>query len=85
MIRDRGPSLPYNLLMEAANIMASEAELLSTLIAKIYDAVLVPSQWRDALEKIAGFVRGSASNLFAEESVGRTVEVFHSWGVEPRS
>ena len=63
--------------------MLSEAESISLLIGRIYDAALDPSLWTDVLQKIAGFVGGSASNLFAEDSVSRTSTLFHIWGVEP--
>ena len=63
--------------------MLSEAETISLLIGRIYDAALDPSLWTDVLQKIAGFVGGSASNLFAEDSASRTSTLFHIWGVEP--
>jgi DNA-binding NarL/FixJ family response regulator len=62
--------------------MVSDVETLSTVIGRIYDAALDPSQWPDVLEKIGGFVQGSASNIFAEDSVSRASMLFHIWGVE---
>lgn len=61
---------------------ATDMELLSMVIGRVYDAALDPSQWPDVLETIGGFVQGSAGNLFAEDSVSRTSELFHVWGVE---
>src|SRR5271169_2854913 len=64
--------------------MPSKRESLSVLIGRIYDAAIDSSLWSDVLAEIAGFVGGSASNLFAEDSVSRTSTLFHIWGVEPR-
>lgn len=60
-----------------------EAEAFSSLVNDIYDAALDRARWPGVLEKIAGFVGGSATNLFLHDRTGKTVNVYFQWGNDP--
>lgn len=62
--------------------MASEAELLSPLIADIYDAALDPARWPFVLERTAGFVGGTASSVFIKDSAYK-IQHDINWGYDP--
>jgi DNA-binding NarL/FixJ family response regulator len=60
-----------------------EVEVLSALIAAIYDAALDPELWPAALERIRDFVRGCAANFYWQEISRENAGVFHCVGIEP--
>lgn len=59
--------------------LASESEELSHSIERLYDAVLDPSKWCEALEATTRFVGGEAANLFWQDAATNHAAVFHSW------
>jgi DNA-binding CsgD family transcriptional regulator len=60
-------------------------QVLSALIADIYDAALDPPSWRKVLKGVCGFVRGGPSaSLFWQDSIKKSGKTFHVWGGEPR-
>jgi hypothetical protein len=61
----------------------SDAEQLSALIGSIYDTVLLPEKWRDALAQITGYLDGKASLFGMHNAAIRTANVFYSWGDDP--
>lgn len=50
-----------------------QAELASSLVSDIYDAVIDPSLWRNVLEKSMRFVGGSAVSLFSKDATSRAL------------
>src|SRR5579859_2467969 len=60
-----------------------EAEVLSALIATIYDAALDPEQWTAALEGIRSFVGGCAANFFWQDISREDAGIFHCVGIKP--
>jgi DNA-binding NarL/FixJ family response regulator len=60
-----------------------EVEVLSAVIATIYDAALDPESWPAALEGIRGFVRGCAANFYWQDVSKENAGVFHCVGIEP--
>src|SRR5215469_1976408 len=63
--------------------MLVEAEILSDLIGRIYDAALDPGRWPSVLEGIAGFVRGPAAALVWQDSASQNGGFYFSWGDDP--
>ncbi|MCV0394054.1 MAG: helix-turn-helix transcriptional regulator [Rhizobiaceae bacterium] len=63
--------------------MPLEAEQLSDLIGRIYDASLDPELWPAVLEKLCAFVPGSAANLFSQDALDRTADRYFSCGYDP--
>src|SRR6266849_10342787 len=61
----------------------SESQVLSALIATIYDAALDPELWPHALEGIRDFVRGCAANFYWQDVTRENAGVFHCVGIEP--
>jgi DNA-binding CsgD family transcriptional regulator len=61
-------------------ILSHDAGRALSLAGDIYDAALDPSHWLPTLEKIACFVGGDASAIFARDSVNKTGNSFHSYG-----
>jgi DNA-binding CsgD family transcriptional regulator len=61
----------------------SEALQLSDLIADIYDAALNQELWPCALERVYGFVGGSAAGLHIIDAAHRTGKVYYEVGTEP--
>lgn len=57
-------------------------EALSALIGEVYDAALDPSLWQDVLEKSSLFVGGSAAAIYSKDSVSRTADITHGFGVD---
>ena len=48
-----------------------EAERVSLLVGRIYDAALAPGLWPAALGEIAGFVGGPSAALYAKDVAGK--------------
>jgi DNA-binding CsgD family transcriptional regulator len=61
-----------------------EDELLSALIADIYDTTLDAISWPQVLAKACQFVGGCACNLFSHDSLYAVAQVHYSWGDDPR-
>jgi|SRR5229473_5365605 hypothetical protein len=59
-----------------------ESEVLSALIATIYDAALDPELWPVALEGIRDFVGGCAANFYWQDVSKENAGVFHCVGIE---
>ena len=59
-----------------------EAERVSTLIGDIYDASLDPALWCPVLQQIGDFVGGPAAALYSKDTVRKTGDLFHMFGVE---
>jgi DNA-binding CsgD family transcriptional regulator len=60
-----------------------ESELLSALVADIYDAALDPALWPRALEGTRDFVRGCAANFYWQDVSTESAGVFHCAGIDP--
>jgi DNA-binding CsgD family transcriptional regulator/PAS domain-containing protein len=60
----------------------SEDDELSSVVGRIYDAVLNPGLWSDALERLAKFVGGRAGALRSEDLVTRFVGAGHDVGLD---
>lgn len=58
-----------------------EADRLSLLIGRIYDAAIDPSLWSDALERIADFVGGCSAVLVSRDAARLTIELDHDFGI----
>ena len=58
-----------------------QAELASSLVSDIYDAVIDPSLWRNVLEKSMRFVGGSAASLFSKDATSNTIEICYDYGI----
>lgn len=77
----RGPeSLHVGTIVSDAG--AAEAEALS-VVGHIYDAALDPDRWPEALERIAGFVGGTAAALTSQNMLTRQGRFLYSWGDDP--
>jgi DNA-binding CsgD family transcriptional regulator len=61
----------------------SDLEDFSNLVANIYDASLDPGLWPSVLEQACGFVRCSSANLFAQDSVRKSANLYFTWGDHP--
>lgn len=62
-----------------------DAEIVSRLIADIYDAALDPPLWRKVLKGVCDFVRGGPSaSLFWQDAVKKTGNSYFVWGGEAR-
>jgi DNA-binding CsgD family transcriptional regulator len=59
-----------------------EADRLSLLIGRIYDAAVDSSQWSDALELVADFVGGCSAALVSRDAAKLTIEVHHDFGAD---
>jgi DNA-binding CsgD family transcriptional regulator len=62
----------------------TDAEQVLPLIGDIYDASLDPSLWPTVLEKIAGFAGGVMANLFSQDVVNKSANLYFSWGDDPK-
>jgi DNA-binding CsgD family transcriptional regulator len=60
-----------------------EPERISQLLGEIYDASLDPALWPRIVENIAGFMRVSAVNLFAQDAMNKSANVFYVHGLDP--
>jgi hypothetical protein len=60
----------------------AEFEQASRVIGDIYDAALDATLWSPVLQKIAHFVGGAAAALYTKDTVRKTVNFFHMYGVE---
>lgn len=60
-----------------------ELQVLSHLIACLYDAAIDPLKWSEALRMSSNFVGGGAANLFCQDAATNEVAVFHSWNENP--
>jgi DNA-binding CsgD family transcriptional regulator len=67
----------------AKEAIVEEAERISQLLGEIYDASLDPALWPGVLESIAGFIRVSAVNLFAQDAMKKSANVFYVHGLDP--
>jgi DNA-binding CsgD family transcriptional regulator len=65
------------------SVRQNEAQQVSDLIGDIYDAALDPALWQNALEGVAGFVRGTASALFIKDAVRKAHNDLYTWGYDP--
>jgi DNA-binding CsgD family transcriptional regulator len=65
-------------------MVMDEATRLSALIGDIYDAALEPVRWTGVVEKAGRFVGGSGASIFSRDSVRRTGNAYHSFGVDPQ-
>jgi DNA-binding CsgD family transcriptional regulator len=61
----------------------TEAEQLSQVLGAVYDAVLAPERWSDALHLATAFLDGAAANLFWQDPINHEAAVFHAWGDDP--
>jgi DNA-binding CsgD family transcriptional regulator len=61
----------------------NETEQVSRLIGDIYDAALDPALWPRTLEAIASFIPVSAVNLFAQDALKKSANVFYVHGLDP--
>jgi DNA-binding CsgD family transcriptional regulator/PAS domain-containing protein len=66
-------------LRELQLALTSDSEELSLSIERLYDAVLDPSKWNEALEATTRFIGGEAANLFWQDAATSEAAVFHSW------
>ena len=57
-----------------------EAEVVSDVVAAIYDAAIDPALWPDALARATKFVPGVSSTLFAKDISNKTMTVYHDDG-----
>ena len=62
----------------------TDAEQVLPLIGDIYDASLDPSLWPTVLEKIAGFAGGVMANLFSQDIINKSANLYFSWGDDPK-
>jgi DNA-binding CsgD family transcriptional regulator len=60
-----------------------EAEQISELIGGIYDGVLDPALWPNALEQTCDYVQGVASVLISHDATTRIGNFHFSWGDDP--
>ncbi len=58
-------------------------ELLSTLIADIYDAALAKEAWPAVLAKVCTYVGASSANFFSQQSASRGAVLHFQWGNDP--
>jgi DNA-binding CsgD family transcriptional regulator/PAS domain-containing protein len=83
------PSLPFDPLSPLRDpfVVAEDHgpnKRLSELIGLIYDAMLDPELWPDALAQIAEFVHGSAAGLFWKDVSSDRGDCIFAFGLEPR-
>ena len=57
---------------------------LSLLIGDIYDTTLDPARWTGVLEKIVGYMQGTAAVLASEDIGGGAGSFYYSWGDDPK-
>lgn len=57
---------------------------LSDMIGTIYDAALDPALWPDALEQACQYVGGCGASIYSKDSVSRTADITHGFGVEDK-
>jgi hypothetical protein len=60
-----------------------QAEQLSELIGKIYDAALDHTLWPDVIGKAGRFVGDPAAAIFAKSPIALTGHVYHQSGTDP--
>jgi DNA-binding CsgD family transcriptional regulator len=65
-------------------IPVCEPEVLSALIADIYDAALDPSLWLTLLGKVAQFVGGHSASLIAKDATSKHGNMYYDDGVIDR-
>lgn len=58
----------------------SEIETFSTLVGRIYDAVLNPTTWPEVMRLCADFLPGHSAALFAKDASGRAGDLYHDDG-----
>src|SRR5258706_8997447 len=61
----------------------AEADRVSELIGKIYDASVDPTLWPHVLEQTCGYIQGIAAVLVAHEKTAGAGEFYFSWGDDP--
>src|SRR5689334_19068974 len=62
----------------------SDLERFSQLIGDTYDASLDPALWPAVIERVSGFVGGSAANLSLQDAVTRAApNLYFWWGGNP--
>lgn len=54
-----------------------EVEAFSALVSDIYDTVLDPERWPDALRALAHYVGGPAAGLYAKDAAAKTGNLFY--------
>jgi DNA-binding CsgD family transcriptional regulator len=60
-----------------------DAAEFSHLVGQIYDASLGPEQWPTVLERVGSYLRVTAVNLFSQDALKKSANVFHVQGIEP--
>ncbi|HWL21060.1 MAG TPA: helix-turn-helix transcriptional regulator [Bradyrhizobium sp.] len=60
-----------------------ESEILSALIATIYDAAIDPELWPQVLEGIRDFICGCAANFYWQDVSKENAGIFHCVGIDP--
>ena len=61
-----------------------ESEVLSNLIAQIYDAALDPGLWPQVMKNICAFVPGCGASLYAEDTANKKAALFFDHGQDPK-
>jgi DNA-binding CsgD family transcriptional regulator len=75
------PIVPYPAsVIHAAETAQTDPQVLSELVARIYDAALDPSQCPDLLDSCRVFVGGMSAVVFAKDAAGLAGGVFYSDG-----
>jgi DNA-binding CsgD family transcriptional regulator/PAS domain-containing protein len=61
----------------------SDDEMLTRLVAHIYDAALDSALWIDVLPRMGAFVGGQAGGILSKDTVSRAGTAHYSFGVDP--
>ena len=61
-----------------------EANKFSSLVGEIYDAAVDPAQRSAALERVAGFVGGSAVTILSRDAARLSIEIHQHYGTDSR-
>ena len=60
-----------------------DLDILLQLVGDIYDCTLDPESWNAVLPRIAAFVGGSGSGLFAHHPARRSASIYYQFGTDP--
>lgn len=71
------------LIRRAEQFVMDDLDNFSLLVAKIYDAALDDSLWKEVIEKAAGFVGGSAGALFSKDAMNNRGNIYYEAGTDP--
>ena len=58
----------------------NETQLVSELIANIYDAALDKSLWPGILEKSCRFLNAATGTILSQDTVSGSAEFYYQWG-----